>query len=165
MKELLIQIQKGLDTNLYFLALFTALAIPDICGALSSENGETDGQKYKAWFDQYIAPKYINFTDGADCYRFRCSLLHQGRSQLKDSKFSRIWFIEPGTTSVVMHDNTSNDTLNIDVGVFCKDIIAGAEEYLSKNEQTDLYKTNYDKFVRRYPNGIPPLITGVPVIG
>lgn len=57
-----------------------------------------------------------------------------------------------------------NDALNIDVRIFCNDLISGAEEWLKENENTDLYKKNYDKFMRRYPSGLPPYIVGVPVI-
>ena len=91
MRELLLQIKKGLDQNLYFLSLFSALAIPDLCGAMSSDNGEASPEKYKAWFDKYIAPKYNKFLNGEDCYYFRCSLLHQGSSQHNKSNYKRFF--------------------------------------------------------------------------
>ena len=47
MRDFLAQIKMGLDQNLYFLSLFSALAIPDICGAIGSENGEASAEKYK----------------------------------------------------------------------------------------------------------------------
>lgn len=40
MKNLLEQIDHGLKVNLYYLSLFVALSIPDICGAIDSQNGE-----------------------------------------------------------------------------------------------------------------------------
>ncbi|MDE2144999.1 MAG: hypothetical protein KGJ01_03500, partial [Patescibacteria group bacterium] len=58
MRDLLTQIGKGLDENLYFLSLFSTLAIPDLCGAIGSENGKACAEKYKAWFDKHVAPKY-----------------------------------------------------------------------------------------------------------
>jgi hypothetical protein len=164
MRELLNQIKSGLDANLYFLALFASLSIPDICGALDSENGEASRQKYEKWFDTYIASKYNGFLTGRDCYYFRCSLLHQGTSQHKNSRHSRILFIEPLTTSNIFHNNIMNDVLNIDVNIFCKDIIASAEEYLNQKENADLYIENYNKFIRRYPDGLSPYIKGIPVI-
>jgi hypothetical protein len=45
MELLLEQIEKGLNANLYYLSLFVALCIPDICGALEPENGRADGEK------------------------------------------------------------------------------------------------------------------------
>ncbi|MFQ5863201.1 MAG: hypothetical protein ACE5IC_08800, partial [Candidatus Brocadiales bacterium] len=95
MKDFLYQIQKGLDSNLYFLSLLAALVLPDICGAISSEDGQAKPEKYKAWFDKYVAPKYNNFLNGNDCYYFRCSLLHQGSSQHSKSNYKRVLFVEP----------------------------------------------------------------------
>jgi len=164
MRDFLAQIKRGLDQNLYFLSLFSALAIPDICGAMGSENGEASAEKYKAWFDKYVSPKYNNFINGEDCYYFRCSLLHQGSSQHKKSNYKRVLFVEPTATTNIFHNNIMNDALNIDVRIFCDDLISGAGKWLKENENTDLYKKNYDKFMRRYPDGLPPYIVGVPVI-
>ena len=165
MKNLLNQIHQGLEANLYYLSLFVALSIPDICGAIESENGEASGKKYEDWFENYVAPKYNGFLSGADCYKFRCSLLHQGSSQHPKNKYSRVLFVEPSATTNVFHNNIMNDALNIDVRIFCQDIINGVNQWLQKVENTDLYKTNYDKFMRRYPDGLKPYIVGVPVIG
>ena len=165
MKNLLEQIEKGLDNNLYYLSLFAALSIPDICGAIDSENGEANKDKYVQWFNKYVARKYRGFLDGEDCYYFRCSLLHQGSSQHPKSNYSRIFFVEPTATTIVCHRNIFNDALNIDVRIFCSDIIEGAREWLKEVENTDLYKKNYSKFLRRYPEGLAPYIVGVPVIG
>ncbi|MCX6724324.1 MAG: hypothetical protein NT155_04125 [Candidatus Staskawiczbacteria bacterium] len=164
MKDFLQQIKKGLDVDLYYLSLFSALAIPDICGSMGSENGEANKEKYKEWFDKYIAPKYNDFLDGEDCYYFRCSLLHQGSSQHVKSNYKRVLFIEPSATTNIFHNNILNDALNIDVKIFCNDLVSGAEKWLEENENTDIYKNNYIKFMQRYPKGLPPYIGGVSVI-
>jgi len=165
MRDLLEQIQRGLELNLYYLSLFVALTIPGICGAMASEDGLATGDKYKNWFDQYVAPKYHVFLTAEDCYLFRCSVLHQGTTQHPRSGYSRIVFVEPSVTKSVLHCNILNDALNIDVRVFCNDIIEGAKLWLQQNEQTEIYRKNCDKFSRRYPNGLSPYIVGVPVIG
>lgn len=164
MKDFLYQIQKGLDSNLYFLSLLAALVLPDICGAISSEDGQAKPEKYKAWFDKYVAPKYNNFLNGNDCYYFRCSLLHQGSSQHSKSNYKRVLFVEPSASTNVLHCNIIDNALNIDVRIFCKDIISGAESWLTEYEGTELYKKNYNKCMMQYPNGLPPYIVGVPVI-
>lgn len=165
MKYLLEQIRNALRVNLYYVSLFTSLAIPDICGAIGSVNGEASGTKYKNWFDRYVAHKYFGMLTGEDCYNFRCSLLHQGSSQHPRSTYERILFVEPSATTNIFHCNVLNDALNIDVRIFCEDIILGALAWLQQHEGTDLYKANYNKFMRRYPNGLSPYIVGVPVIG
>jgi hypothetical protein len=164
MRDFLAQIREGLNANLYYLSLFSALTIPDICGAMNSENGEAKREKYIAWFDRYITPEYRGFLNGDDCYYFRCSLLHQGSSQEKRSSYRRVIFVEPSAANTVLHCNVMNDALNIDVRIFCNDLVGAAEKWLEENENTDLYKKNHDKFMRRYPNGLPPYVVGVPVI-
>src|SRR5438874_2642451 len=49
MDEFFQQIAAAADHSLYFLALAGALMIPDICGALGSEDGIAHGHLYKAW--------------------------------------------------------------------------------------------------------------------
>ncbi len=165
MKDFLEQIEIGLKVNLYHLSLLAALTIPDICGAIGSENGLAHPDKYKDWFNKYIGHKYRGFLTAEDCYLFRCSLLHQGSSQHPKSGYSRVIFVEPSATTSVFHCNIMNDALNIDVRIFCNDIIEGAKAWLQQYEETELYKKNYDKFMHRYPNGLAPYIVGVPVIG
>jgi hypothetical protein len=164
MEHFLLQIRKALKEDLYFPILFAVLAIPDLCGAVDSQNGEASKEKYVTWFDKYIAPKYNGFLSGEDCYYFRCSLLHQGSSQHRNSSYERVLFVEPSATHAVFHNNILGDALNIDVGLFCEDMIQGVEKWLRENEENELHKQNYSKFMRRYPDGLSPYIVGVPVI-
>lgn len=163
MEDLLEQIERALQANLYYVALFTTLCIPDICAALSTPDGQTTGKLYERWFDQYVAPKCYGVIDGETCYYYRCSLLHQGTSQHPKNSYSRIIFLEP--SQHLMHCNTMNDALNIDVRRFCLDIIAGAREWLLTAKGTPTFQQNFSKFVRRHPQGLSPYIAGVPVIG
>ena len=165
MKDFLEQIQIGLKANLYYLSLFAALAVPDICGAIGSDSGLASRDKYIGWFNKYVACKYRGFLTAEDCYLFRCSLLHQGSSQNPRSGYSRGIFVEPFATTNVFHCNVMNDALNIDVRIFCNDIIDGANVWLQEYEGTELFKQNHEKFMTRYPNGLAPYIVGVPVIG
>ena len=165
MRDFLEQIREALgNPRLYYLALFASLALPDICGAISSDNGQAHRKKYIEWYDKYMAHT-CHFLAGEDCWRFRCSLLHQGSTQHPKGSYARIVFVEPSATTSVLHCNVLNDALNIDVTVFCADMIQGVENWLQENENTQLYQKNHSKFVRRYPDGLLPYIAGVPVIG
>ncbi len=164
MRDFLYQIREGLVHNLYFLSLFAALAIPSICGALESDDGIDSRIKYINWFNRYAAREYSNYLTGEDCYNFRCSILHQGSTQHPNSNYSRILFVEPQATNCIFHCNILNDALNIDVRIFCNDLLNAAEAWLNQVEGTKNYQRNYDRFIRRYPNGLPPYIGGVPVI-
>lgn len=165
MRDLINQIRKGLDNDMYYLSLYVSLTLPDICGAIESNNGEASGEKYKKWFNEYVGNNYINFFDGDDCYYFRCSLLHQGSSQHGKSKYERVIFIEPTKLNGnVFHMNILEDVINIDVRIFCEDIINGVEVWLAKNENLDNFKKNNNKYMKRHPNGLAPYIVGIPVI-
>lgn len=168
MRELLRQIEAALDANLYYLALFASLALPDICGAIDSLDGVATGSKYKDWFDKYVAPKYLRYghqyLTGADCYHFRCSLLHQGSSQIQHSNYSRVIFIEPPEDELTPHLNLVGEALNVDLRIFCNDIIRSIREWLDRVENTRAYEINYDKFMRWYAQGLPQHGIDRPVI-
>jgi hypothetical protein len=183
-RTLIDQLEKSLASGQYFLSLFTALTLPDIAGALDAEDGMASGARYAAWYEKWARPRfreaviaslrpdvrqYIgdlqNPLDGDACYRFRCSLLHQGTTQHPKSPFSRIIFIEPGSTTNVVHYGVVNDALCIDLPSFCREVIAGVRLWLDGVEGAELFKTNYGKFVRRHDGGLKPYIVGVPVVG
>ena len=185
MLSILDQIERSLDSDLYYLALFGALTIPDIAGALEAADGRATGDRYKDWYEKWVRPRFKEdvqrqlaergITDilpqlenpltGDACYRFRCSLLHQGRTQDPKSPYSRIIFIEPGVTTNVVHYGVMNDALCIEVPSFCHEVVAGSKLWLHSVEGTEPYDTNNDRFVRRYDSGLAPYIVGVPVIG
>jgi hypothetical protein len=164
-KDILEQIRAASDQGLYYVALFSALAIPDICGALESADGQASGAKYVAWFDRHVAPRYQGFLSGQDAYYFRCSMLHQGTTHHPHSSFTRILFVEPGATTNVFHNNIMGDALNIDVGIFVRDLVEAGQTWLTSAEKTPEYQAKSVQFVTRYPKGLPPYIVGVPVIG
>jgi hypothetical protein len=170
MNDFLDQVEAGANTaRLYYLALAGALVIPDICGALESADGSTNGAIYTAWFDTHVAPLHVwggrpPMLTGEDSYRFRCSFLHQGRTQHPKSGYSRIVFVEPGATTNVFHMNILNDALNIDVREFCLEMVGAARKWVASVAGTQPYESNLAAFVRRYPNGLAPYIVGAPVI-
>lgn len=170
MQTLINQTREAANSNAYYLSLFAALAIPDICAAISSPNGEASKVKYIAWFNQYVSHKYTVGPDrtpslsGEDCYYYRCAMLHQGRAQHERSTYTRILFIEPGISDIVLHNNVMNDALNIDIRIFCTDICDSAEQWLADVEATPDYQRNYPNSLQRYPDGLAPYIIGLPII-
>ncbi len=184
MNDLVDQLKRSLDNGLYYLSLFTALTILDIAGALDSSDGLANGQRYKDWYNKWVLPKkqerlltflpedmkgeihnLPNYFDGDTCYYFRCSILHQGTSQHPRSGYSKIIFIEPGTTTNTVSDCILNDALCIDLKFFCEEIIGGLEDWLKHVKGTQPFENNYANSVKKYPNGLAPYITGMPVIG
>ncbi|MFD0768880.1 hypothetical protein ACFQZ1_08130 [Bacillus sp. CGMCC 1.60114] len=161
MEDLFNEIERGLDAGVYHLSLGIALCIPDICAALQSEDGKTSGRKYKEWYNNYVGNKLMMSAD--DCYYFRCSFLHQGSTQHEKSNYKRIIFAEPGPN--VFHNNVINDALNIDVKIFCNDLITSARQWLKVVKNDENFIRNHANSFKRYPNGLPPYIGGVPVYG
>jgi hypothetical protein len=168
MRDLLDQIQAANRSGLYYISLLSAILVPEICGALESSNGEAEGKKYAAWFDKNVSPRYavrgVPTLSGWDAYRFRCRMLHQPAAHVPPSPLSRLIFVEPGTNGIEAHNNKIFDILNIDVRLFIEDIAEAALLWLERVEHTPLYKTNYDRYARRYPDGLPPYMGGSPII-
>lgn len=184
MHALLDQIEGSLASKLYFLSLYTSLSVPDIAGALCSANGEASGKKYIAWYETWVRPRFAenanaglppevrayatkleNPLDGESCYQFRCSLLHQGRTDHPKSKFGRIIFIEPGATTGMVHYCLMNNALCIDLPSFCKEMLQGARAWLASQGDDPTVKANLANSAQRYPAGLRPYIGGVAVIG
>ncbi len=188
MRGLVDQLEQSLASRQYFLSLFTALTLPDIAAALDAPDGLATSQRYISWYDKWVRPQFAETIlttlplspeqreyvksglqesplDGDACYRFRCSLLHQGTTQHPKSSFSRIIFVEPHATRTIVHNCVMDDALCIDLQVFCREVIAGVRAWLNHAENSEPFKTNYERFVRRYPDGLKPYIEGVPIIG
>lgn len=162
MEDILAQIEAASEAGYYYVALFSALTIPDICAALESPDGETNGDRYIGWYDRNLDP---GPAAGKDIYRFRCSLLHQGRTTHPKSNFSRIIFIEPGATTNVFHNCVVGDALLIDVQLFISDLLAATRHWLSSAKNMETFQKNSASFVARHPKGLKPYVDGVPIIG
>lgn len=164
MDELLKQIEGSITSGSYLLGLYVSLSLPDICGALESDNGQASGVKYKAWFDKWVAPKYHGLLSGDQCYSYRCGVIHQGRSTHEKLGYSKIVFLEP-SDNMTLHSNILNDAYNIDLKIFCNDIVQSVRAWLISVEKNDNFIENNKYLMKRYENGISPYIVGVPVYG
>lgn len=168
MNDLLDQIDRATAGGLYYVALLSALALPDMAAALEDPDGRTDGVRYAGWFDANAADRFRGMLSGVECYRFRCSLLHEG-STSHPAGLARVLFVEPGASLHVFHLNVmfqgDDKALNVDVRIFCDDLVGATREWFAANERAEPVRTNLEKFVRRHPEGLAPYIVGVPVIG
>lgn len=163
MEELLEQIESAARNGSYLVGLYVALALPDICGALESENGRATGNRYQAWFNKWVSPKYEGTLTGKQCYAYRCGILHQGRAKHKDLGYSQIIFLEPNP-KLTLHKTTMNDAYSLDLVTFCNDITASVREWLPTVKDNANFINNYEHFMKRHENGLAPFVAGVPVI-
>jgi len=137
-------IVRSLESKNWYAALFVALVIPDICGALEHPNEES-GVRYVNWYHKYMLPKYTVimpslrephvFLSGDDCYALRCSLLHEGTGDIDKQKVSKILesvrFNEPSDKGGGMHRNQHKNALQLRVDAFCNEIIDATHQWLS----------------------------------
>lgn len=169
MEELLIDVEKASESGLALVALFTALTLPDICGSLESEDGRANGERYKAWFDTWVAPKYSSphssspTLTGTNCYAYRCGLLHQGRNVHDRLGYSRILFLLP-QADLTLHNNVINDALNLDIPCFVRSITDSVREWVRAKSGDPRFEENIAHFMKVHPHGLSPYIMGVPVV-
>jgi hypothetical protein len=172
LKTVISQTHNALEVHLYYLALFSALTIPDIAAALESQDGRANGKRYAAWYEKWVRPRLRearardNPFTGEMCYGFRCRLLHQGRSQGDGDPYLRIVFIEPGHPNYSLHYCTvSEKILIIQLDAFVREVLEGCELWLKDVEGTKPFTENYARFARRHADGLPPYIVGPPLVG
>lgn len=172
METMISQIRQAMESKLYYVALMATLAIPDIAGALSSEDGHANQTKYIDWYETWVRPRLIesrgreNPFTGQACYWFRCSMLHQGSSQDPKSRTNRVIFIEPGAPNYSIHYCLiGNEVLLIQLDAFIEEALSGCELWLSSEKNTERFKRNFARFAAHHSNGLAPYVIGVPVVG
>jgi hypothetical protein len=163
MDMLLAEIRRALTMRLYYLAIVMALHIPDVCGALEAPDGEAKKERYKAWYRQWLAPKYPMITED-DIYCLRSGVVHQARFGHPGSQYSRVFFTLPDSGRGILHGNFFNDALQLDAMIFCDDVSEAARTWHSAKRNDAVVEANLLKLVQYYPNGLKPYIVGIPVV-
>ena len=162
MKHLFISIENALYAGNNYAALAMSLALPDICGWVQDPSAGSKA-RYVAWFEKYLQAKYVSsatqhrsdhtFLNGSDCYALRCAYLHEGRDEITDQRAQQVLeafqFVAPPKGWTV-HCNQTNDTLQLQVDVFCRDVIEGATQFLNdmKTEEEALERINHMLIIR-----------------
>lgn len=162
--EFIRQIRAASEAGLYYLALFGALALPDICGALASENGQASRSKYTEWLRQNVPAEA---GDADLIYGLRCSLMHQGRARPHRGDFPVAFVYPVGGYGQVHNLSTvvGEDRVGwLSIPIFIAEVTQAAESWLAAFGATDTVIRNLEKFARLRPDGLPPHVTGAPVI-
>jgi hypothetical protein len=163
-EEMIRQNRAASVAGFYYLALFGALTLPDICGALASSDGKASKSKYIAWLRDNVPEQA---ADADQLYGLRCSLLHQGRALPHGGTFP-IACMFPSPAVGQLH-NLSTEVNGHRVGwlsipLFVDEVARGTEEWFRKFGGTETVTRNMEKFARLRPDGLPPHVAGIPVI-
>jgi hypothetical protein len=117
----------------YWSLLHVTVCLPDICAALESNSGEATGPQYIAWCDRYLVDTLLS---GAERYRMRCKVLHQGRATTDQpgGRYVGFSFGQPSATGEVDHRRVDGDALNLDVGMLADEMKVGVNRWIQSLE-------------------------------
>lgn len=162
MDELIKQMIDCAGNRLFYPAIITACALPEICAALESD-GTGGRSKYIKWFDTYAAKYYDGELDGHDAYYLRCSILHQGQLSHDRLRLHKtIGFIQPGTWFSRTGKDHTNQIFYLNVQFHCDHLSLAVNEWQNIVKDTYEYKKNYKKFFQRTVTTTG--IIGIPII-
>lgn len=90
--QLVQDIRKALENDLYLVALSSALTLPDICGKVAYPDESSSRKRYIYWYDEEIGKYEKNpedkenmpYLSGEVIYSLRCSLLHEGNPNMNN---------------------------------------------------------------------------------
>ena len=161
-QRIICEVGTAIDHECYIVALMGALTLPDICGKSAYPDLKV-GERYVKWCDTYVYPTStdsdsesekldcdITIVNGQIIYNLRCSLLHQGSSNIDGKKCEVEDFellIQPKNEFDIYVDNFGAIWINDDyehrkrhmklhIRNVCRDLCNAAERYYQnhKNE-------------------------------
>lgn len=167
MDDIIEEIQGCMKSKLYISAVSLALIVPDNCGALQSQNGKTNKDKYVNWFNRYVDESSFIYNFGENAWKLRCSALHQGSYiyQIGEEHYQRIAFVLPVKEGGTIHNIVVNGIYLISSEIFVNEIINAYKKWKKHIKNNSIYKRNIKKSFSYNPNGLYPTIQGVPILG
>jgi hypothetical protein len=163
LEMMLIEIERCMDAKLYLAALMMTAALPDICGAMESEDCRAKQSRYESWFNDNIGSAFNHFG-AQQCYSLRCGLLHQGRSEFRTkSQNGRFAFLLPGGIEIGMGKAKQNDNTFMMIKDFVSIFVSKTRQWESKNKQNPIVTKNIQSLVSK-KRELPPNIRGIDLI-
>lgn len=158
-------IRKALEHELYFVALSSALTLPDICGRAAYPEKRSSRERYILWYDEEIgkyekSPKdkdNMPYLSGEVIYNLRCSLLHEGNPNMKNDRlktnlpidhFSLVvekakpFDIYSDSSSITDFGNKDIREYSMNVRRICMILCNVAESYYKRNKEK--FQFNYE---------------------
>lgn len=163
------QIEGAIEAKLYYLAVVSALTLPDVCAALEDENGYSGREEYKKWYRENLADLFPFMSD-ADAYSLRCGVVHKGNLGLKtkQARFSRVLFTLPSGhehgQDHMWHNCVADDCLQFDAILFCREVVEAVRRWCEKTRENEIVAGNLPNLIQFRPYGLAPYFVGMPVI-
>ena len=167
METIFQEVERAIQARLYYLAMVMALTIPEVCAALESPTGDTSGrsaQAYKDWYNANLAARMPMLTD-IDCYSLRCGIVHQGKFGHPKMQYDRAVFVLPHPAHNTFIGCNFGGAYTHSFIEFCTTIVAAGRQWFAAHCNDPNVRANLPRLVQYHPEGIPPHIVGVPVIG
>lgn len=162
LSHLLDEINSAAKGGFPFLAVAMAVALPDICVSLASEDGRTSSDRYKAWCKANLESE-LKYATADDLYSMRCGVLHNGRFGDLKHNVARLVFV-PSGSAVTITDSKMGDAYVWSVDTFCHSFTAAVSTWFEKNKDDANVMANLPRLMQWYPNGIRPYVVGAPVL-
>lgn len=159
---LLNEINVAAARGLPLLAVAMAVALPDICASLASDDGLTTPPRFKQWCEENLSGPEFSFITPEDFYSMRCGVLHNGRfGDLKHS-VARVVFAPPGGVTLV--NCRFNDAYVYSVVDFCQNITNAVTKWVAEHEADATIQANLPRLMQYRVGGMAPYITGMTVL-
>lgn len=163
-EELVNEINKALENELYVIAVMAALTLPDMCGALEKENFWATNSTYMEWCKTNLPPEFFSLATPELMKEMRNNLLHTGRlDDAKGKGSGRLILILPNPGVTISNCNINGDYLT-DVRLFCQGLCTAALSWLCVHKSDPIVATNLEKMVQKRHQGLSPYVSGIGVI-
>jgi hypothetical protein len=120
---------------------------------------------YKKFIDDYATTRLG--VDGAQCYVLRGGVIHRGNAS-GHPKFpgTHIMFTTPKSSGIhgVSMQFGEKKALSLDLGTFCSEMIAATIRWYEVHKTHPKVIENLPRLLSYRPFGLPPFVSGIPVI-
>lgn len=157
---LLTQINIAAENGLDLLAISMAVALPDICVSLISDDGRTNSDKYKAWCADNLKVGF-DYVSPQDLYSMRCGVLHNGRCGDLAHSVARIVFI-PGPPAI--GQGLAHDAFLYSTVAFCAHMNRAVVAWYEANQNHPNIQANIPRLMQYHEGGLFPYVVGAKVV-
>jgi hypothetical protein len=158
---LLNEINKAASNGLPFVAVAMTVALPDICASLASEDGRSDGIRYKKWCTENLCGKFGYLTPD-DLWSMRCGVFHNGRFGDMKHSVARVIFALPGGSTFV--NCKADDAYIYSVVDFCRNFTDCVYKWFENNKANHIIAGNIPRLMQYRQGGLPPYLVGRTVL-